>query len=121
MELRDFVRESLIQIVQGVSDAQKELVNSHSLGSISPEIRNNREALESKGILLTPEGTPVQTVEFDVSVSATEGTGTKGSIGIVVGILGLGSQGQASQSNANTSRLKFLVPVSLPIYQSTNR
>lgn len=121
MELREFVKESLIQIVRGVSDAQIDLASSKSLGSISPEIRNSRDALESKGILLTPEGTPVQTVEFDVSVTATEGTGTKGSIGIAVGFLGLGSQGQSSQANANTSRLKFSVPLSLPISHSTNR
>lgn len=121
MELRDFIKESLIQIVQGVADAQSSLIGNNCLGSVSPEIRNSRSTLESSGALLTAEGALVQTVEFDVSVAATEGTGTKGSIGVVVGILGLGSQGQSSQSSSNTSRLKFSVPISLPIHPSSKR
>jgi hypothetical protein len=119
MELRDFVKESLIQIVHGVSDAQLALAESKSNGAVSPEIRNNWGLMESKGVLLTQAGVPVQSVEFDVSVTASEGTGTKGSIGITVAILGLKSEGQSSQSNANTSRLKFSVPISLPTFPST--
>ena len=114
MELRDFIRESLIQIVRGVAEAKDALVKSNSTGSISPLLRTSWATLESMGVLLTEAGAPVQTVEFDVSVTATEGTGTKGGIGVVVGILALGSQGQSSESSANTSRLKFSVPLSLP-------
>lgn len=115
MELRDFVKESLIQIVQGVGDAQTELNGSKSSGAISPEVRNNWATMESKGVLLSQAGSPIQVVEFDVSVTTTEGTGTKGGIAIAVGFLGLGSQGQSTQSNANVSRLKFSVPVLLPV------
>lgn len=115
MQLQEFIRESLVQIVNGVRDAQATISGSETSGAISPAIRNNWSAMEAKGVLLTESGVPVQTVEFDVSVTATEGTGTKAGIGIAVGILGLGAQGQSSQSNANTSRLKFSVPVSLPV------
>jgi hypothetical protein len=53
-------------------------------------------------------------VEFDVAVTASSATGTKGGVGVVAGILALGAQGQSNQENKALSRLKFSVPISLP-------
>lgn len=116
MELRDFIKESLVQIIQGVSDAQHQIQAATSQGAISPRIRNDWSTLDKKGVLYNQDGCPLQTVEFDVAVTATEGTGTKGGIGIAVGFLGLGSQGQSSASRENISRIKFAVPISLPTH-----
>jgi len=59
----------------------------------------------------------VQRIDFDVAVTATEGTETKGGVGIMVGAIGLGSQGKSDASNASQSRIKFVVPMVLPSMQ----
>ena len=58
---------------------------------------------------------PIETIEFDVAVTVTEGTQTKGGIGVFMGAVGLGSQGQSSNQNASVTRIKFSVPLVLPI------
>ena len=57
---------------------------------------------------------PATVVSFDVALTATKETGTKGGIGVVAGIVSLGSAGQSSNENTSVSRVKFDVPVSLP-------
>jgi len=69
---------------------------------------------EKHGKLVSIQGQLVQTVEFDVAVTATEGTDTKGGIGVVAGVFALGSQGQSSEEISAVSRIKFSVPITLP-------
>ena len=53
-------------------------------------------------------------IEFDVAVTTTEGTETKGGIGVFVVAVGLGSQGKSDATNSSSSRIKFSVPIFLP-------
>ncbi|MCE1184854.1 MAG: hypothetical protein LWW92_04510 [Rhodocyclales bacterium] len=120
MDLRDFVKESLVQIIQGVSDAQLLLKDQAMDGCVSPLSRNDWAALENRGTLLTRSGVPIRDVEFDVSVTATAGEGKKGGVRVAVSVLGLGGEAQSSSSSSNISRLKFSVPVSLPVFLDKN-
>ncbi len=55
-----------------------------------------------------------QMINFDVALTVTEGTGTKGGIGVVTGIFTLGSAGQSEAESSTVSRVKFAIPVVLP-------
>lgn len=61
----------------------------------------------------TESGDLINMVSFDVAVTATDGTGTKGGIGIVIGAVALGSQGQSENRNEAVSRVQFKVPFAL--------
>lgn len=63
-------------------------------------------------------GLVVNAVNKEVAVTVEEGTETKGGIGIFMGAVGLGSQGESKASQASVSRIQFEVPVTLP-YQET--
>ncbi|MGH8758778.1 MAG: hypothetical protein ACREVW_04595 [Burkholderiales bacterium] len=118
MELKDFVAESLIQIVQGVALAQKELKGSGA--RVSPRMRATDKA-HTIGEAEMDGGQPVSSVEFDVVVTATKGKGSKGTIGVVVGALGLGTQAQSESKSGEESRIKFKVPVLLPLQERDSR
>jgi len=60
-------------------------------------------------------GLPVQKVDFDIAVTIGEKTATKGTIGIVIAAIGLGSQGESSNSKSSESRIRFSVPIALPV------
>lgn len=114
MELKDFISETITQLIEGIVDAQSR-VDSKG-GRVCPYTANK---LEHKYVVAkTTDKLPVVAVDFDVLVTASEGTGTKGKIGVVAGMFTLGSQGESKHSNQSASRIKFMVPVALPIHGS---
>ena len=99
MELKDFIAETLKQIISGVRSAQESAIEL--------------------GAKINPRGGSVvemRKVHFDIAVSTSEGTETKGGIGVVVGPVGsVGSQDQSDVASSSMSRLRFSVPVKLPV------
>jgi hypothetical protein len=111
MKLKDFVAETLKEIVDGVVEAQAYCAEKG--GSVNSK---RLEARTDQGFQMwdSETGQIAQLVEFDVAVTTTEGTETKGGIGVFVGPVGLGSHGKSDASNVSSSRIKFAVPVVLP-------
>lgn len=113
MNLREFVSQTLLEIVQGVEDAQTGLGDKGK--GICPPIFTAGSMPElMKKHLFTTGNKLVQLVEFDVAVTVEKGTDTKGGIGVFIGAVGLGTQGASSDSNSSASHIKFTVPISLP-------
>ena len=111
MELKDFVSETLSQIIQGVNDA-KATANDNN-ATINPHLTSNHTEMSKQGILWA-SGQAAQIVKFDVALTVTEGTGTKGGIGIFAGAVNLGSSGESQSENTSVSRIQFSVPIVLP-------
>jgi hypothetical protein len=113
MELKEFVSEALTQIVAGIEEAQGSIGKSNA--EISPKYSNRQQGmLEKHKILFSNKGSIIQHVDFDVAVTASEGTGTKAGVGVIAGAFNLGASGQSNQENQTVSRIKFSVPVTLP-------
>jgi len=117
MNLQDFITETLVQIARGIEQAAEQLKGTKGL--VNPRNVNTSTYAES-GIygFVDTEQTfhkAVQKIEFDVAVTASTGTATKGGIGIMVGAIGLGSQRQSEAQHSSVSRLKFVVPMVLPL------
>lgn len=58
--------------------------------------------------------TVVQNVDFDVALTISSESGTKGGIGVVGGVLNLGSSGESSKEKQAVCHLKLSVPLLLP-------
>ena len=113
MELKDFVAETLRQIIDGVKVAQE-----YGIGQGATVNPNNIFYRADQGVVVLQDretGAIAKEIEFDVAVTVIEGTQTKGGIGVFVGPIGIGSQGQSNVSNQSISRIKFSVPVVLPV------
>ena len=112
MDLKDFVTQTLVQIVDGVKEAESQVKakGAHLNPSFAGDVRN----LPRGGIYHTGSGQLAQFVEFDVALTVAEGTGTKGGIGVFAGPINLGSSGQSTNENVSVSKVKFLVPLALP-------
>ena len=95
MELKTFVSQTLIEILEGVSLAQDKA------GELGAKVIPT----------LAPGGGSIRDIEFDVEVKTAEGTETKGGIGIYVGAIGLGSQGQSNAQTSSVGRIRFAIPV----------
>ena len=115
MELKDFVETSLQQICDGIKAAQDKIEG----GAINPSGFNpvySTETGAACNLVYDNQNRKItlESVEFDVAVTVTEGKETKGGIGVFAGAVSLGSQGKSDSANKSLSRLKFSVPIIFP-------
>lgn len=104
MELKEFVAETLKQVIDGVTAAQKYAAQNGSV------VGHDKE----KSIYVQSP----QIVNFDVEVTTQDGVQTKGGAGIFVGPVGAGSQAGSERSSHYSNRIQFSVPLYLPVQKS---
>ncbi len=117
MELKDFVSQSLIALMDGIGDAQKYAKDKGA--HINPDIRN----IHAPGIISNPNHFYYQVIEFDVAVSVDEQAQTQNEVNAGIGlkaasiqVIGLGAtfHGEQKAQNVSVSRIKFSIPIELP-------
>jgi hypothetical protein len=110
MELREFVRSTLLEIVAGVTDAQKALAEEDSTAVINAPMSGHINRPEYRGT----GSRSLEMVEFDVALTVTETTdkGIGGRLSIAAA--SIGTQRGSSIENSEVSRVRFQVPIALP-------
>lgn len=109
MELRNFIKETLKDVLGGINDAQKEIKN----GEIVPLL--NEEGWKGLETGLTS----YQAIDFEVSVNAVEKEGSEAKLNVVAAVIGGGISGESSNSAEHTAKLNFKIPVRFPVNKST--
>ncbi|MCO6389439.1 hypothetical protein GTW25_00140 [Aliihoeflea aestuarii] len=103
MELKDFVSQSIREIIAGIVEAQSadqgDLVNANSLSAASG---GNLFNAGTHGVFTR--------IDFDVAVTAE----VSGSAGAGLKVFGLGAEAAADRKHTGANRLTFSVPVRLP-------
>jgi len=118
MDLKQFVTETLVQIAQGVSEAQTAVRDVG--GFANPALRGVAGRESYWGSLET--GHHVFLVDFDVAITVAKGKGTNAGAKLeVTSIFSLGAGGKSSEETQSTSRVKFKVPMALPVDFETKR
>lgn len=113
MDLRTFISTALADIVGGIEDAQKETEDSDAV--IVPGLSGSAaRTYQGHRGLLTAESHPTTVVEFDVAVTATEGSSGKLGGGAKLQILWFGADAEEKAEHSNVSRISFAIPVRLP-------
>src|SRR5262245_51389910 len=107
MKLQEFVKESLLAIVQGVVEAQRELPEL-----IGPEVDKPEDA--ANPMFETTTGHLAQMVKFDVAVTTEDSTSGDAGGQIKILALSVGAKGLISNAERTVSRIQFEVPVILP-------
>lgn len=102
IELKEFVSETLVQITQGVKDAQGKVKR------LGAEI-NPPELNHANRTRVLP-----RTVEFDVAVTTIAKGNKKAGVGVFVSAISVGVQEQSDKEDNTVSRIKFDVRVRLP-------
>ena len=111
IELRDFISETIKQVIDGVVTAQEYATSKGAVVNPKLNFHNQNQDL----FLDITTNQPTRLISFDVALTAAEGSKTQGGIAVFTGVLGLGSKGQSEKTNETVNRIRFSVPVSLPI------
>lgn len=104
MNLKDFVSRALCDIVDGVKDAQEKT----DKGTIVPSVSNSFKSVETGIAHISP-------VEFEVTVSAGKHSGSEAKLNVVAVFVGGGVKGESGANEGQAAKLKFRVPVKLPV------
>lgn len=120
MDLKDFVKETIAEISRAIVEANNELTEVGTIVNPKNVAGSFKDTENVYGFLLKESESkdyrrPVHLIDFDIAVTAIDQKGSKGGIGVLVGAIGLGTQGQTMAENSIQSRLKFRIPVALPI------
>ena len=113
MELREFVRSTLLEIISGVTDAQKALDEEGSTAVINAGGTSNLKQHHEGG------RRTLEMVQFDVALTVTETTdkGIGGRLSIAAA--SIGTERGARIENSEVSRVRFQVPIVLPLSKGT--
>lgn len=116
MDLKEFVAESLRQIVDGVAEAKS---HGSEVGAEVNPIGNpgNYDRLPEGVLIRKLDGVGTQyaqNVSFDIAVTTIEESQSKGGARLAVAVFSLGGDKQSNSTNSSVSRVQFTVPVFLP-------
>lgn len=100
MDIKEFVRDSIIQIVSGVAEAQEELSN-HRRVAINPTLGHANYA--------NPEN-----IHFDLAVTVQEQLAVEGKVKGGIAVVSADVNAEKKSNNMTVSRISFNVPVALP-------
>lgn len=109
MNVKDFIENALVQIVEGVNNANTAIKNSGAMIS-SKDVRPLRDGTTYN----TTTGNLVNLVEFDIAVTVNETDKSDGNAGIKVVGLSIGGGLQKENTNQTVSKIKFSVPLTFP-------
>jgi|SRR5882672_695411 len=113
ISLKDFVTETLRQVIDGVKAAQE---NAEKTGArVSGK---NITCWKNQGMVLYDASTDqlATQIEFDVAVTTSDSGRGQAGVGIFVGGLGVGTKAETATASQSISRIKFSVPILLPTH-----
>lgn len=112
MELKDFVKETIVQIVKGIDEANATLSERNAFVA-SSNFQTNKDikyATDKEGRCHY-----VTDLDFDVAINAQKSKALEGGGGIeILSVLKLGGKSSNENLNSSTNRIKFTLPLALP-------
>jgi len=125
MKLQDFIKDAIVEIMQGMNAADVKLKES-GVGSIYKNKfeKTMAQTLVNLRIVKGNDEKPILVVGFDVAVAVQEQTDQSGKVNAGVSapflsVIGLkaGIEGQSgqTQTSSNSHRITFSVPVSFEV------
>jgi hypothetical protein len=118
MELKDFIKETISAISNGIIESQKEFSETDLV--IIPEKmflgKDGNKLLNGSGNRI------IQELDFEVNVSIDEKSNTEGGAKIkVFGFVQVGGQGGIESTSNIIHKLKFKIPIAFPTTQIPDR
>jgi hypothetical protein len=112
MELREYIAETLKQLIDGIVDAQEYAETKGA--SINP--RGLKHGFQSHQLEVAQDSVQTeipQMIEFDVAVTVSESGEAKAGVGVFA-VVGVGAHAIMQDANVKANRIRFSMPVMFP-------
>jgi len=115
MELKDFIKNSITAISEGIIEAQLELKDKNVI--INPEKLGTGKTGEK--LLLSDGWRYTQELEFEILVNTEESNTLAGGGKLtILKVVSVGIDSKSDKDFSNSNKLKFKIPVALPTTQT---
>lgn len=111
MELKDFIKETLVNIADGVVEAEK--VCSQKGANVNPLVRRN----DAMGVTLCDNS--VSMIKFHVGLCNSTSSSEKSGIGVFLANIGGGISGSENNKMDFVTSIDFTIPLKLPYSKTT--
>ena len=117
MDIKEFIKETLSQIVEGINGANQQMSGKGAFVASSNLQENN--GMPKSGTTYYKDSNNrihiVREIDFDISVSVSDSSQTEGKGGLQVYSLFHANGGVENCNSSNSShRIKFSIPLALP-------
>ena len=109
MELRDFVKDVIISIREGIKNAEESvgsMIVPREFDRITSIAYADKRIKQKDGSFLD-EQTVLSNVEFEVSLVEGSKDGTTSGLGVFLGSIGVGAKGSSEDLKSSMTRIKF--------------
>lgn len=112
LDLRQFVRTALLDVLGGIRDAQAD----DQVGRFIAPVGIGHVDFPADGGVVHQARLLVTTMKFDIAVTAETKSDAAGAGKVGISVLGASLSGATSDRAANNSRIQFAVPLKFPRY-----
>lgn len=120
MDLKEFVKESIVQISRGIEEANSELKDSEAMvnpiyvQTHSTQAQGYGRTAKRKDNSKHPDSKLLQVLDFDVAVTVEAGKQGSAGAKLSIAAFNIGTEGKIDSANRSESRIRFTIPVVLP-------
>lgn len=114
MELKDFIKETIENIVDGVVAAQESISKKGAV--INPQSVRFRQNGEWNNF---NSGMP-HSIEFDVGLTSVDRSGSSEGVGVFLGSISLGKKNDTGVEQTAVTKIKFSIPLVFPSVKGSN-
>ncbi len=115
MELKDYIAETLVQIINGIIEAQKQLNDVDVIVNPAKTFGSKGDFWIGKDQDKGPVLRRVQEVEMKIGVISSEEVTDDGGAKVHLGVLNIGAGVEEKGVERNENYVKFSIPVSFPV------
>ena len=107
MELKEFIKGTLIQVSKGIEEAKTELGSVlDGKTVINPDPKGSRGYTQDENFTKR-----IEEIEFDIALVVEQKSEGKAGIGVLASIVNAGASKSSGDLNSETHRIKFKVPI----------
>ena len=114
MELKEYVCQTIVQICQGVKEAQKECAEMGAIVNPAAFVYKDGDCYIPTKLNQAGVERRVQLIEIDAMLTESSSDTGGGHLGLGVSFMGVKIGGEQSTGNSSTNHVHFSVPVALP-------
>lgn len=119
MDLKEFVSETLISIITGVTEAQ-EKANEYGAFVNPAGLMRSTSNVSNNAVWDNSTNNYAQSIAFDVAVTAEDSGKGGAKVKVLSGIIGGELGGEKSNKNSVASRVQFSIPILFPAHDIKN-
>ncbi|MBK9006461.1 MAG: hypothetical protein IPM31_05650 [Anaerolineae bacterium] len=116
MKLGDFIAQTILEIISGVSQAQELAKKKGAI--VNPQHLQWDDDIKGYKTFISDDETDEQPlvtqIDFDILLTIGEDDKSQGGIGIFAASLGLGVKGEVKEYSESVNRIKFQILAKLP-------